>query len=77
MICSRSVVQSQVAAAIQILEASHAPEILRAAGPDGLHVDELARKTDELRAGKGPVSKPLEPWRLGMSPKSAAGAHLY
>ncbi|TFK83064.1 S-adenosyl-L-methionine-dependent methyltransferase [Polyporus arcularius HHB13444] len=56
---------SQVAAAIQILEASHAPEILRVAGPDGLHVDELARKIDELRAAKGPVSRPLEPWRLG------------
>ncbi|KAI0712854.1 S-adenosyl-L-methionine-dependent methyltransferase [Cerioporus squamosus] len=50
--------------AIQFLEASHTPEILRAAGPDGLHVDELARKIDELRAANGPISKPLESWRL-------------
>lgn len=51
----------QVSAAIQFLEESHTPEILRAAGPDGLPVEELARKIDELRAVRGPVSKPLDP----------------
>ncbi|RDX43035.1 O-methyltransferase [Lentinus brumalis] len=50
--------------AIQFLEASHTPEILRAASAEGLHVDQLARKIDELRVATGPVSKPLEPWRL-------------
>ncbi|RPD58019.1 S-adenosyl-L-methionine-dependent methyltransferase [Lentinus tigrinus ALCF2SS1-7] len=53
-----------VTSSIQILEASHTPEILRAAGSDGLHVDELARKIDEIRAVNGPVTRPLESWRL-------------
>ena len=34
---------------------------MRAAGSDGIPVKELARKIDELRAVKGPVSKPLDP----------------
>ncbi|KAI1787760.1 S-adenosyl-L-methionine-dependent methyltransferase [Ganoderma leucocontextum] len=50
-----------VSAGIQFLEESHAPEIMRAAGPGGLHTNELAQKIDEVRAGKGPVSKPFDP----------------
>ncbi|RDX43036.1 S-adenosyl-L-methionine-dependent methyltransferase [Lentinus brumalis] len=62
--------------AIQFLEASHTPEILRAAGPEGLHVDVLARKIDELRATNGPVSKSLEPWRLAHILRLLAAHHL-
>ncbi|PIL26737.1 hypothetical protein GSI_11151 [Ganoderma sinense ZZ0214-1] len=51
----------QVSAAIQFLEESHTPEIMRAAGPDGIAVDELACKIDELRAVRGPVPKPFDP----------------
>ena len=53
--------QYQISAAIQFLEESHTPEIMRAAGSVGIPVTELARKIDELRAVKGPVSKPLDP----------------
>ncbi|TFK83220.1 S-adenosyl-L-methionine-dependent methyltransferase [Polyporus arcularius HHB13444] len=62
--------------AIQFLEASHTPEILRAAGPEGLHVDVLARKIDQLRAANGLVSKPLEPWRLAHILRLLAAHHL-
>ena len=59
--------QYQVSGAIQLLEESHIPEIMRAAGPDGIAVDELARKIDELRAAKGPVAKPFDPSPLSES----------
>ena len=47
-------------AAMQFLEASHTVEILRDAGPGGLHIDELSDKIDYIRAGKGDVVKPLD-----------------
>ena len=53
--------QYHITAALQFLEESHTPEILRAAGPEGLHVDELARKIDDIRSGKGPIARPLDP----------------
>ena len=46
-----------------MLEATHAVEILREAGEEGLHVDELARKIDYIRSGNlnGALAYPLEP----------------
>ena len=46
-----------------MLEATHAVEILREAGEEGLHVDELARKIDYIRSGNlnGALAHPLEP----------------
>ena len=35
---------------MQFLEATHTVEILREAGPDGLHVNELARRIDKVLA---------------------------
>ena len=55
--------QFQLSAALQVLEATHAVEILRAAGEEGLHVDELARQIDYIRSGNlnGALAYPLEP----------------
>ena len=36
---------------MSVLEASHTVEILRDAGPQGLHINELARKADQIRLG--------------------------
>ncbi|KAI0741763.1 S-adenosyl-L-methionine-dependent methyltransferase [Daedaleopsis nitida] len=50
-------------ASLQVLEAGHIAEILRDAGPGGLHIDEIARQVDKIRAGADgtPLSKPLDP----------------
>ena len=49
------------------LEASNTVEILRAAGPEGLHVTELARRVDEVLGseGKSRNGSPLDPDKLG------------
>ncbi|KAI0741765.1 hypothetical protein C8Q80DRAFT_154588 [Daedaleopsis nitida] len=53
-------------ASLQVLEAGHIAEILRDAGPDGLHIGEIARQVDRIRAGSnGSLSKPLDPSWLG------------
>ena len=61
---------------IQFLEESHTPEILRAAGPGGLHVDELARKIDAVRGDKGAVTKPLDSSPLSTKLLIASNAWL-
>ncbi|RPD78566.1 S-adenosyl-L-methionine-dependent methyltransferase [Lentinus tigrinus ALCF2SS1-7] len=43
---------AHLTACLQFLEASNTVEILRAAGPDGMHVDDIARRIAELNAGK-------------------------
>ena len=56
-------------AAMQFLEASHTVEILRDAGPGGLHIDKLADKIDYIRAGRGDVVKPLDKTWLSTQPR--------
>ncbi|KAI9066884.1 S-adenosyl-L-methionine-dependent methyltransferase [Trametes sanguinea] len=57
-----------ITAALSFLEASHAVDILRDAGPEGLHAVELARKIDELHLGDDAASateaQRLDPARL-------------
>ncbi|KAH9856853.1 S-adenosyl-L-methionine-dependent methyltransferase [Lenzites betulinus] len=45
---------TQLSAAIRFLEAAHIPEILREAGPQGLHVNEIHRLVTELRSKESP-----------------------
>ena len=54
------------------LEASNTVEILRAAGPEGLHVTELARRVDEVLGseGKGANGAPLDADKLSEHPES-------
>ena len=46
--------------ACQFLEASHTVDILRDAGPGGLHVAEIASKIDYVRSGNGAISQPTD-----------------
>ncbi|KAI0666641.1 S-adenosyl-L-methionine-dependent methyltransferase [Trametes maxima] len=48
-----------LASCLHFLEASHRVEILRAAGSDGLHVDDIARSIDDLRGAKAAGAEPL------------------
>ena len=60
---------------MQFLEASNAVEILRAAGPTGLHVRELAKRIDVLQernATAGTQHAPLDPGKLGEPPLACA-----
>ncbi|KAI0326190.1 S-adenosyl-L-methionine-dependent methyltransferase [Cubamyces sp. BRFM 1775] len=41
-----------ITAALSFLEASNVVEILRGAGPEGLHAQDIARKIEEIRLGK-------------------------
>ena len=52
---------------MQFLEASNTVEILRAAGPEGLHAAEIARRVDEVLGseGKSVDGSPLDPDKLG------------
>ncbi|KAI0364981.1 O-methyltransferase [Pilatotrama ljubarskyi] len=50
-----------VTAAFSFLEASHTVEILREAGPDGLHARDLARRITELHLGDGAAAMDVEP----------------
>lgn len=43
--------QYHLPACLRLLEAAHIPEILREAGPRGLHVEEIARRVGEVRRG--------------------------
>ena len=52
---------------MQFLEASHAVEILRDAGPGGLHIDDLANKIDYICAGTSNAVQPLNKVWLGAS----------
>ncbi len=45
-------IQEHVTACLQYLEASNTVEILRAAGPEGMHVDDIAHRIGELSGGK-------------------------
>ena len=54
---------------MQFLEASNTVEILRAAGPGGLHVDEIARRIGELNGGGDPV----DPGKLSEWPTPMVG----
>lgn len=44
--------QYHLPACLRLLEAAHIPEILREAGPRGLHVEEIARRVGEVRRGR-------------------------
>ncbi|KAI0726094.1 S-adenosyl-L-methionine-dependent methyltransferase [Fomitopsis betulina] len=46
-------------ACLRLLEAAHIPEILREAGPRGLHVEEIARRVGEVRRGISHVMRLL------------------
>ena len=48
-----------MAACLGFLEASNAVEILRAAGPEGLHAEEIARRVVETNAG-APAVDPIK-----------------
>ena len=48
----RTCTQTNFVACLQFLEASNIVEILREAGPAGLHVKEITRKVSELRNSK-------------------------
>ncbi|KAI0682055.1 S-adenosyl-L-methionine-dependent methyltransferase [Cerioporus squamosus] len=52
-----------VAACLQFLEASNTVEILRAAGSDGMHVNDIARHIGDLNAG-GDASATVDPGKL-------------
>ncbi|KAI0737534.1 S-adenosyl-L-methionine-dependent methyltransferase [Daedaleopsis nitida] len=54
-----------LAACLRFLEASNTVEILRAAGPEGMHVNDIARRIDELDAGHTSSQYPVDPGRLG------------
>ena len=66
------VLQGEVSAAIGLLEAANIVEILREAGPGGLHVQEIHRLVMELRTNSKtappPLAEtvPLTPARLSM-----------
>ncbi len=57
-------------ACLGFLEASNTVEILRAAGPEGLHVAEIARRVDEVLGaeGKSADGSPLDPDKLSERP---------
>lgn len=44
--------QEHVTACMQFLEASNTVEILRSAGADGMHVDDIARHIERLSPGR-------------------------
>ncbi len=46
-------IQEHVTTCLQFLEASNTVEILRAAGPEGMHVDDIAHRIGELSEGSG------------------------
>ncbi|TBU24980.1 S-adenosyl-L-methionine-dependent methyltransferase [Dichomitus squalens] len=56
-----------IVASIQFLEATNTVEILREAGPEGVHVNELARRIDVLASDQdGTASaEPVDPDKLG------------
>lgn len=45
-------VQTNFVACLQFLEASHIVEILREAGPKGLHVNDITRKVAEIHTSQ-------------------------
>ena len=56
------------------MEAAHIPEILREAGPGGLHVEEIARRVGEVRRGRRKrASSGLEQTRRRDSPFGEMG----
>ena len=59
-------------ACLNFLEASNTVEILRTAGPEGLHATEIARRVDEVLGseGKGANGAPLDADKLSEHPES-------
>lgn len=60
-------VKTNFVACLQFLEASNIVEILREAGPSGLHVKEIAHKASELRRQKNdaePESIEFDPSKI-------------
>ncbi|KAI0326179.1 S-adenosyl-L-methionine-dependent methyltransferase [Cubamyces sp. BRFM 1775] len=70
----------EVTAALSVLEASHTVEILRDAGPQGLHINELARKVDQIRLGEEAAStndiEHLDPVKFGHVLRLLASQHI-
>ncbi|KAI0364842.1 S-adenosyl-L-methionine-dependent methyltransferase [Pilatotrama ljubarskyi] len=66
----------QLSAAIRFIEAAHIPEILREAGPQGLHVKDIQRSVTELRP-KNALPDPaiFTPPRLGHVLRLLATSH--
>ncbi|KAI0765581.1 S-adenosyl-L-methionine-dependent methyltransferase [Trametes elegans] len=68
-----------ITAALGVLEASHVPEILRDAGPNGLHINDIARKVEEIRLGKDALSDPdvqhVDPIKLSHVLRALATHH--
>ncbi|KAI1791339.1 S-adenosyl-L-methionine-dependent methyltransferase [Ganoderma leucocontextum] len=60
------IMSGHLTACLGFLEASNTVEILREAGPGGLHIAEIARRVDEVlgSAGKSANGSPLDPDKL-------------
>ncbi|KAI0653068.1 S-adenosyl-L-methionine-dependent methyltransferase [Cubamyces menziesii] len=69
-----------ISAALSVLEATHTVEILRDAGPQGLHINDLARKVEQIRLGANAASKSdvehLDPVKLGHILRLLATQHI-
>ncbi|KAI0827576.1 S-adenosyl-L-methionine-dependent methyltransferase [Trametes gibbosa] len=71
-----SIQAGQLSASIRFLEAAHIPEILREAGPKGLHVGEIYRLVTELRSKELPPDPAIfTPGRLGHVLRLLATSH--
>ncbi|KAI0653620.1 S-adenosyl-L-methionine-dependent methyltransferase [Cubamyces menziesii] len=68
---------SQLSACLRFMEAAHIVEILREAGPNGMHVKDLCRSVKELRPGEkdAPDQENLNPERLGHILRVLATSH--
>ncbi|KAH9851408.1 S-adenosyl-L-methionine-dependent methyltransferase [Lenzites betulinus] len=68
---------SIVASCIGFAEASHTVEILREAGPDGLHTLDIAAKVEDLRRAVDPNVAPLDPGKISHILRFLATHHWF
>ncbi|KAH9888543.1 S-adenosyl-L-methionine-dependent methyltransferase [Cubamyces lactineus] len=67
---------SQLSACLRFMEAAHIVEVLREAGPNGMHVDDLCQSVKELRPDTSvPDAANLSPERLGHILRVLATSH--
>ena len=68
------VVQGHITSVLGFLEASHTVEILRDAGPQGLHAKDIARQIEEIHLGKDAPTRDdidhLDPAHLSTLPSA-------
>ncbi|KAI0633823.1 S-adenosyl-L-methionine-dependent methyltransferase [Trametes polyzona] len=66
-----------ITSCVGFVEASHTVEILRAAGPEGLHTTEIASRIDDLRRAVDPNVAPLDSGKLGHILRLLATHHWF